>query len=140
MRARLRWGSVALVVGALPLVVGCSATGVLVPEGYEALNKCDVRQYGVAELPALGEPDCDLEGSTVLFPDGTLLKVQEVGSVLVETPDVAQGIDYHSVNWGVPGIAVAIIQGGTVSGIWATSPGALDLHRQQLRIDGYQFP
>lgn len=130
---------VLIFVGVLPLVVGCGGAGVLIPDGYDGLSQCEVRQYGVDELSALGEPHCDLEGSSVLFPDGTVAGIQEVGAVVVESDDALHGTEYHSVNWGVPGSAVAMIEDGTVHGVWATSPEALDLHRQQLRIDGYRL-
>lgn len=132
--------SVLVCTGVLPLAVGCVGAGVLIPDGYQELSQCETRRHQAEELSELGKPQCDLEGSSVVFPDGSVVGIREVGSVVVENFDAMQGTEYLSVNWGLPGAAVAMIQDGTVHGVWATSPEALELHGEQLRVEGYRQP
>lgn len=137
MLTRVQSGSIVASVAVLVIGVGCSRAGVMLPTGYENLPPCEVRQYVVERLPEVGEPGCNVEGSTLLFPDGTVIAIEEVGTSFVRQVEAPHGPEFHILNWGVPGVGAAFIEDGTVQGVWATSAKALDLHRQQLRVDGY---
>ncbi|WP_431075592.1 hypothetical protein [Microbacterium phyllosphaerae] len=103
----------------------------------------------ISALPELGAPGCDLVGSTLTFeelegrfdteavtyPGGIpSLTITAVGATF------AQGDGHRRelmmVNWGVPGVAVALIDNGQLVEVWASSDAALDLHLEALEADG----
>lgn len=123
--------------GTTLLLVACGGpTGVSIPAGWEDLAQCEVQQLRVEQLAAAGEPGCDLEGSSLIFPDGTTLVIEPVGTNVGLQPDAARAIEFHALNWGVPGVGAALVKDGTVAAVWASSAWALDLQHEQLRIEG----
>ena len=107
-----------------------------IPAGWEDLARCEVQQLRVEELAAAGEPGCDLEGSSLIFPDGTTLVSEPVGPNVGLQPDAAQAIEFQALNWGVPGVGAALVKDGAVAAVWASNPRAMDLQQEQLRIEG----
>ena len=119
----------------LPLSA-CAPRGVSVPLGYDSLVQCEPRDIEAERMPEIGEPGCNLEGSSVIMPDGTQIILGQVGGVGSQQwfgSDGTGGTEYMSVNWGIPGAAVSKI-GPTGAQSWATSDEALDLQAQQLRL------
>lgn len=126
--------TVALMFGLL--LVGCAAQGVRVPPGYEDLMPCEVRNLELGELSQIGEPGCDLEGSTIVAPDGILLVIGHVGETRSSQNilrDGSRSPEYTVVNWGLSGVGVSVKRPGAPE-IWATSNTALDLQQQLARL------
>lgn len=116
---------------------GCGfASGVSVPPGGDDLRRCTAENYRVEGLAAAGMPGCDLTGSSLTFPDGTTLRIEPIGVVFGHQADVPGGLEFLIVNWGVPGVGAALVEGGVVVGVWGSSAEAVELQRQQLRLDG----
>ena len=114
----------------------CAPKGVSVPLGYDSLVQCEPRAIEAERMHEIGEPGCNLEGSSVIMPDGTQIRLGQVGGVGSQSwfgADGEGGTEYMSVNWGIPGAAVSQI-GPTGAQSWATSDEALDLQAQQLRL------
>ena len=143
----------ALVAVTLSLA-GCQGQprGVAIPPGSEDLPPCSVAQVPIDELAAMGEPGCDLTGTSLTFADEMLmfaagppaagggtpsLTVPSVGAVFSQ----GEGDDRELliVNWGVPGVGVAAIEDGRLIEIWASSDSALELQRQQLAVENVDF-
>lgn len=124
-----------LALGSL-LLCSCSAGGVSIPLGYEELSHCTPELFEAEVLQDLGEPGCNLQGSSIVLPDGTTLGISEVGTVQSQqfmSGDGSQSPEYLVVNWGIPGVGVSkIMAGETVS--WASSDAARNLQEQQLRL------
>ena len=118
------------------LLCSCSPTGVSIPLGYEDLVQCPPDLIEAEGLRDLGEPGCNLQGSSLVLPDGTTLGIGEVGAVQSQqfmSGEGAQSPEYLVVNWGIPGVGVSkIAPEETVS--WATSEVAQNLQEQQLRL------
>lgn len=130
--------SLVILVGILAILPlsGCAPRGVSVPHGFDSLVQCEPRAIEAERMHEIGEPGCNLEGSSVIMPDGTQIRLGQVGGVGSQQwfgSDGTGGTEYMSVNWGIPGAAVSMI-GPTGSQIWATSNEALDLQEQQLRL------
>jgi hypothetical protein len=96
----------------------------------------------------VGEPGCDLTGTSLTFADDTLgfavglppadgstpsLTVPGVGAVLSQGD--GDGRELLIVNWGVPGVGVAAMEDQRLVAIWATSDWAMDLQHQQLAVE-----
>lgn len=105
-----------------------------------------------SDLSAMGEPGCDLAGTSLTFADDTLpfavgpptmdgdtptLVTPAVGAVFSQGD--GEGRELLIVNWGVPGVGVAAIEDGHVVQVWASSADAMRLHRQQLAIENVDF-
>lgn len=133
--ARALLVGVVLSVAALHLGA-CGSKGVVVPPGSEALSDCDVQQIHVGELASGGEPGCDLEGSTLLFPDGTALEIAPVGVATGYQDSRSEGAQLSIVNWGVPGVGASITEDGQLVEVWGSTSEALELQREQMRIGG----
>lgn len=118
------------------LLCSCSPGGVSIPLGHEDLPQCPPALIEANGLRDLGEPGCNLQGSSLVLPGGTTLEVGEVGAVQSQqfiSSEGSQNSEYLVVNWGVPGVGVSkITSGETVS--WATSDAARYLQEQQLRL------
>lgn len=127
-----------LVLISMVAVSGCGsqATGVSIPLGSESLRACKVQRLHVEQLHTLGSPGCDLEGSSVIFPEGTALTIEAVGVNVGEQPDATADLELTMVNWGLPGVGAALVRNGRATDVWATSEEAMTLQRQQLHIDG----
>lgn len=119
----------AIVLGHCFLLTACTG-GVYVPNGWEDLPSCPPQEIPAEELAAVGTPGCNLEGSTVIFPDGTSQPIVEVGAVNLHqfVPSEGDpGDEYSVTNWGIPGVAATqTAQDGTRS-VWATSEEARHL-------------
>lgn len=107
-----------------------------IPLGYEDLAQCPPDLFEAEDLRDLGEPGCNMQGSSLVLPDGTTLGIGEVGAVQGQqfmSGDGFQSPEYLVVNWGIPGVGVSkIMPEETVS--WATSNAARHLQEQQLRL------
>lgn len=118
------------------LLCSCSPGGVSIPLGYEDLAQCPPDLFEAEDLRDLGEPGCNMQGSSLVLPDGTTLGIGEVGAVQGQqfmSGDGFQSPEYLVVNWGIPGVGVSkIMPEETVS--WATSNAARHLQEQQLRL------
>jgi len=131
-------------------LAGCQgqARGVSISPGSEDLSTCPVAQIPISELSAMGEPGCDLAGTSLTFAEDTLafavgppplgggaptLTVPSVGAVFSQGD--GEGRELLIVNWGVPGVAVAALDDGRAVQIWASSAAAKDLQLQQLAIE-----
>lgn len=80
-------------------------------------------------------PDCNLEGSSIVFPGVASFTIASVGAVDAYSGyDVEGGLSYHLVNWGVPGVGVSTVDGNHVVDIWGSTPQAVELQREQMRI------
>lgn len=124
--------------GLMVAVVGCSGggAGVSIPLGFEDLDQCPPRSIAVEDLRAIGEPGCDLVGSSVTFPDGVSLPIYDVGEVFSSSDSSAGGHEHLIVNWGFPGVGVLTRDGDELLDLWATSDEAEHLQREQARIEG----
>lgn len=122
-------------VGALLLLLsGCSPGETLIPqipEGHESLEICPERDISVEELTSIGEPGCNLVGSTVVFPDGFTADVGAVGGITgtdaYHDGETNPPVNYRVANFGIPGIAVSVITYGENPEMWATSDEAMQL-------------
>ncbi|WP_169583345.1 MULTISPECIES: hypothetical protein [Microbacterium] len=132
----------ALGVGAalLPGLVGCGGNdrGVSIPLGYESLDQCQPRSLAVENLRELGEPECNLAGSSLVFPDGYSLPTSNVGDVFSSTSSPGEHT-YLIVNWGVPGVGAFTVHGDELLGLWATCDEAERLQREQARVEGVEL-
>ena len=100
---------------------------------------CEPEQLHVDALAAIGVPGCNLQGSTLTFPDGSAATIEEPGWSYAVEPDAERSdVVFTMVNWGVPGIGAAHINSGVIQDVWGTSPDALELQREALRLDGYR--
>lgn len=133
--ARLLLGSAGLSFAVLNLGA-CGTEGVSVPPGSDALADCEVQQIEVVELTAGGVPGCDLEGSSLVFPDGTTVEIAAVGTATGYQDSRLEGFEFLIVNWGVPGVGASIVKDGQLVDMWASTPEALELQREQMRIEG----
>ncbi len=122
------------------MLSACSTTGdsVSIPLGSEQLEQCPPRVIDAEELSLLGEPRCNLMGSTVVLPDGRSMDIEEVGRSLVKESTSEPGVEYLIVNWGIPGAAISVVEAGRVVDQWQTSPDAGELQRQLHLISGYE--
>ncbi len=131
---RIAGGAAILFMGLA--VSSCAPKGVTIPPGWEDLVQCDASVIEAQTMDRMGEPGCDLRGSTIVLPDATAITVGEVGSTSSQQafgPGGEAGPEYTMVNWGVPGVGVSKKGAGrTVS--WATSDAALELQVRQLRL------
>lgn len=119
------------------LLTSCAGDGegVTLPPGAEDLELCPVSEIEVTDLAAAGAPGCDLDGSTLRFPDGQRERIHTPG--VVESTGFGPGGDkiYMVVNWGVPGVGASITDPeNNVIGIWGSSPEAIELHEQQIAL------
>ncbi len=111
----------------------CAPKGVMIPPGSDTLNPCPAREIRVEELESIGAPGCNLQGSTIVFPDGKLMPVVAVGEVWsagIYTENETSDDKYHVTNWGVPGIAASIREESGAYKTWATSDAARKLQDQ----------
>lgn len=142
----LRPAAVTTAVCAMLALSGCAPGGVTIPPGYEELPPCPERVIAATELRDLGEPACDLTGSRVSFPGGTVLTIDAVGTVLThsasaEAPQQAAQQDRAAadpsevtltvVNWGIPGVGASLRVRDRVHEYWASSDTAAQLQRSQ---------
>jgi hypothetical protein len=146
--------SLIVIVAVTLFAAGCQGQprGVSIPPGAEDLAPCPVKQIPIGDLAAMGEPGCDLTGASLTFADEELafavgppaadgsaptLTIPSVGAVFSQGN--GDGRELLVVNWGVPGVGVALIEGGRLLAIWASSDSALDLQHQQLAVDSVDF-
>jgi hypothetical protein len=107
-----------------------------------------VTEIPIDELSDMGDPGCDLTGTSLTFEGDLLafavgpptsagatptLTIPSIGAVFSQGD--GEGRELLIVNWGVPGVGVAAIEDGHLVGIWANGPEAMDLQRQQLSIE-----
>lgn len=108
-----------------------------IPEGYEDLERCEIRDVSVDQLASIGEPGCDLQGSTVVFPDGYRFSVGTVQEgAFLETRHDSDGkfqVGYSVTNHGIPGIGASHRLPGADTQYWATSDLSLELITQSDR-------
>lgn len=125
-------------VGSMVALVGCSGggSGVSVPPGFDGLDQCPPRSIAVEDLRAIGEPGCDLVGSSLTFPDGVSLPIYAVGEVFSSSDSSARDDEHLIVNWGIPGVGVFTRDGDELLDLWATSDEAEHLQREQAKIEG----
>lgn len=114
-------------------VTACASGGVTIPAGYEALEPCEPRILSVEELSVMEEPGCNLEGSTVMSPDGVGHLIGPVGNAAVSGFPM-QGIEYEVVNWGIPGVSITKTADGEPRTTWASTEAALKLQTKQLTL------
>ncbi len=136
-----RLTSILAAAGLLLLVVGCSASGagVSVPPGFDDLDQCPPRSIAVDDLREIGEPGCNLIGSSLVFPDGVSLPVSAVGEVFSSRNSSAGDHEHLIVNWGIPGVAAVTSDGGELLDLWASSDEAEQLQREQAKIEGLRL-
>lgn len=130
-----RWSvSVAAAVVLALCLAGCQAGGVEVPPGAEQLSPCEISEIPIDELDEMGTPECDLAGSSLVLSDGTpTIMIPAVGAAFSQGD--GNGREFRIVNWGVPGVHVAAIEGDRLVGLWASGPEAEDLAWQQLAVE-----
>lgn len=120
------------------IFASCSPRGVLIPPGSEDLLPCPPRVIPVEELREIGEPGCDLAGSSLVFPDDFVWPISEIGSA-ASFERVAQekvlGVKYSMTNWGVPGVGVTRTLSGQETEFWASTDEALDLQKKAQQLD-----
>lgn len=150
MRLRIA-GSLAACMLAAPVLTGCGESrGVTIPPGYDNLATCASSELPISALADEGAPGCDLEGSTITFdelegrfdvdvirtnPDGVpALTITSVGASFAQGD--GQGRELLMVNWGIPGVGVALIDNGELAEIWASTDEALELHRLAVQSEG----
>ena len=118
------------------LLSGCTESGVRVPPGAEELQPCPVRRIDVTTLGDMGEPGCDLAGTTLIFPGGKEILVGAPGWSGAAT-DSRSGEWVRAAAWGVPGVGAVQINGTTVT-VWGSTQEAVDLQLQLLAISGIE--
>lgn len=125
-------------VGLLCVTAGCgdSGRGVSIPLGSEELDQCLPRSIAVEDLREIGEPGCDLVGSSLIFPDGQSLQIYGVGEAFSSSYSGAGEHDHLIVNWGIPGVGAFTRLGNDLLGLWATSEEAERLQHEQAKIEG----
>ena len=129
-----------MAAGLMVTLLGCGGggAGVSIPPGSDAREQCPPRSIAVEDLRAIGEPGCDLVGSSLTFPDGASLPINAVGEVF-SSSDSSDGDHEHLiVNWGIPGVGVFTRDGNELLDLWATSDEAEHLQRQQAEIEGVE--
>ena len=119
------------------LLGGCSSGGVSVPPGADELDPCPVATIGVTSLPQLGEPGCNLAGSTLLFPTGEEFEVEETGVAGGMSSSRTPTHQIRAVNWGVPGVGAVDITDGVVT-VWGSTQWAVELQLKQLALEGIE--
>ncbi|WP_144019026.1 hypothetical protein [Demequina sp. NBRC 110056] len=124
---------VALVVAVLNLGA-CGSEGVTVPPGADALDTCDSQRIEVVDLAGMGEPGCDLEGSSLVFPDGSTVEIEAVGNSSAFSTSSLEGVEFYYGNWGVPGVSASVVESGQLVDLWASTPEAYELELELLRI------
>ena len=125
------------VIVAAVLLASCSGggVGVDIPLGADELAPCPATDIVVDDLGSGPAPDCDLAGSSIVFPGVASFGISDVGAVnRYEGYDVAKGVSFHIVNWGVPGVGVSTSKDNKVVDIWGSTPDAVELQREQLLI------
>jgi hypothetical protein len=81
------------------------------------------------DLRDVGEPGCDMAGSSVLFPNSMIQGISAVGAVSSSSTSEEW---VTTVNWGVPGVSAYIESNGEITKSWATSKAA---GRLQLQLE-----
>ncbi|MEO7722233.1 MAG: hypothetical protein ABIS08_10005 [Pseudolysinimonas sp.] len=105
-----RWARPAAIAAiAAVALAGCSSgpRGVILSPSETAIEKCtDASPRAVADLKMI---DCDLQGVTIVFPDGQTLMAPEIGGGGSTQTDGPNGIgDNHQVtNLGIYGVVAA---------------------------------
>ena len=134
---RIGWATVTALTLSLTLSGCLQARGVVLPPGSEDLAPCPITQISIDELSEVGEPGCDLTGSSVTFPDGSpQLTIASIGAAFSQGDGT--GRETVITNCGIPGIGVAVIEHHRLVHLWATGPAALDLQKQQLEVDNVE--
>jgi hypothetical protein len=134
---RSKRGTIALAgtVGLLSAVAGCAGgRGVNVPLGSEELDQCPPRSIAVEDLHEIGEPGCNLVGSSLIFPDGQTLSIYGVGETFSSSYSGAGEHDNVVVNWGIPGVGAYTQLGDELVDLWATSDEAERLQRELAEV------
>ncbi|WP_460802789.1 hypothetical protein [Microbacterium sp. GXF6406] len=134
MRTLLVALPVVAMAGVLSACIAKGGQGVTVPAGAELLEQCAPELLNVEDLASIGEPGCNLIGSSVYIPDGPTLEVREVGAAFSHQSSVNGSVEYQILNWGVPGIAVSTVDEGRLIDLWASSAMAEELQREQLSL------
>lgn len=125
-------------LGAVSYLTSCSngGNGVTIPPGYDQLDSCDAQVFDVDDLVSVGEPGCDVAGSSLRFADGTVRPIFAVGSVSAYSHGIGSDeMEYLVVNWGVPGVGAAMVKNGVLRDVWANGAEAHRLQCEQLRLD-----
>lgn len=119
------------------LLGGCSRGGVSVPPGADDLQPCPVDTIDVTALAQMGEPGCNLAGSTLLFPTGEEYEIMEIGVAGGMSSSRMPTHQLRAVNWGVPGVGAVDITDGVVT-VWGSTQWAVELQLKQLALEGIE--
>ncbi|WP_144276328.1 hypothetical protein [Demequina sp. NBRC 110053] len=128
---------VALVVAVLSLGA-CGSEGVAVPPGSDALQSCDIQRIDVVDLAVMGKPGCDLEGSSLIFPDGSTVEIEAVGISSGFSTSSVEGVEFYYGNWGLPGVSASVVENGRLVDLWASTAEAYELEQALLRLGGIE--
>ena len=83
----------------------------------------------------MGEPGCNLAGSTLRFPTGEELTLGDPGSGGASYTSNTPERRVHETNWGVPGAGAVDITDGVVT-VWGSTHLAVELQLKALAIEG----
>ena len=117
------------------LLGGCSSGGVSVPPGAGDLEPCPVATIDVTSLAQMGEPGCNLAGSTLRFPTGEEFELGEPGSGGGITSSRMRTHEVRAANWGIPGAGAVDITDGVVT-VWGSTQWAVELQLEALALEG----
>lgn len=101
------------------------------------MDPCPVATIDVTSLPQLGEPGCNLAGSTLLFPTGEEYEVKDSGIAGTMMDSRTPTRELRAVNWGIPGVGAVDITDGVVT-VWGSTQWAVELQLKQLALEGIQ--
>ena len=126
----------AVACGVLILLLGgCSRGGVSVPPGADDLEPCPTATIDVTALAQMGQPGCNLAGSTLLFPTGEEYEIMEPGIAGGMSSARMPTHQLRAVNWGIPGVGAVDITDGVVT-VWGSTQWAVELQLKQLALEG----
>lgn len=121
-----------LVLGGVMLAQATRApSALLIPPRADELQPCVLlnARVPIADLATTEAlKDCDAQGATILFPDGSVGEVPPVGAVAGNNPKDGEAARVYT-NWGVPGIGVVWANGEGIF-VYGTTP---DAARHELR-------
>lgn len=134
VRVARRGAAVVTLVAVMFAATACTGgQGVTVPPGYEDLTPCSPTRIPIESLERVGEPGCDLAGSSLTVDGWPEVMIPRVGEAFSQGDGT--GRELMISNWGIPGVGVAEVSDRVLVDLWATTPEANVLQRQQLAID-----
>lgn len=125
---------VGILVATTILLTSCARDD-LIPAGSENLEECPLAEYSVENLASTLGQECDPHGSALVFPDGFVFVIGEIGQTRSQAMHVREDsleFEYRVVNLGLAGVAATRQLQGEGLELWGSSEDAVRLYNAEL--------